>query len=229
MTLSASWWPAGLPGGLDPVAQDPDDVRLTACELLSPNIRCSTPEPPPPRNPPTPPALGGLLQLLMWLALAAAIVFVIVVIVRAVLARRPRDETPDADDDGDLEVLGDVIVDRSREPFSWRDEADRHAAEGRVRDALRCRYRALVGDLARRGLLDEIPGRTTGEERGQLELSAPSVADHFAEAADLFDGAWYGDLPVDASDLQRFVALENEVLDRSSAPVGRRPLIGSGR
>lgn len=105
-----------------------------------------------------------------------------------------------------------MAIDRSREPRGWRDEADSHSAAGRYRDALRCRYRALVGDLARRGLLDEIPGRTTGEERRELYASAPNALPAFREAADLFDAAWYGWIPVDASDDARFRQLDIDVL-----------------
>ncbi|HEX9258479.1 MAG TPA: DUF4129 domain-containing protein, partial [Acidimicrobiales bacterium] len=103
----------------------------------------------------------------------------------------------------------------TREPRTWRDEAAAHAEAGRWKDALRCRYRALVGDLARRGLLDEIPGRTTGEERGQLRTNAPEVTTEFAGATDLFDRAWYGDEPTGPSEHDRFRALEEAVLERT--------------
>jgi hypothetical protein len=84
-----------------------------------------------------------------------------------------------------------------------------------------------VGDLARRGLLDEIPGRTTGEERDQLVISAPEVADRFDAAVDLFDDVWYGDALVDHADLDRFVGWETEIL--ATVPPSRRSLIGSSR
>ena len=51
----------------------------------------------------------------------------------------------------------------------------------RFRDAIRCRYRALVGDLARRGMIDEIPGRTSGEERVQMAAAAPGELDRSVE------------------------------------------------
>ena len=108
-----------------------------------------------------------------------------------------------------------MAVDRSREPVNWRAEAEAHRAAGRFRDALRCRYRALVGDLARRGLIDEIPGRTTGEERAQLRVVLPDSSPPFEEAADLFDEAWYGLVPVGAGDDDRFQHLEQDVLTRA--------------
>jgi len=67
----------------------------------------------------------------------------------------------------------------------------------------------------RRGLLHEIPGRTTGEERRELGASAPVAVPSFAQAADLFDAAWYGHVEVDAGDDDRFQALDREVLTRA--------------
>ena len=217
-----------LAAGLGPVDQDPDEVRRTACELLNPSVVCSTVEPPP--DPPDPPDVGPLwllLELLLWGVIIGVLGLLVWLLVRALVTRRrnPRDE--DATDDDVVETVGEVVVDRSREPFSWRDEADRHLAAGRLRDALRCRYRALVGDLARRGLLDEIPGRTTGEERSQLAVSTPDVIADFAAAADLFDAAWYGDLAVDRADIDRFLVWERAVLDATARPARRR--VGAGR
>jgi hypothetical protein len=114
-----------------------------------------------------------------------------------------------------------VVIDRSREPSDWRTEADEHARHGRFRDALRCRYRALVGDLARRGLLDEIPGRTTGEERGQLRTTAPVAAPEFTDATDLFDRAWYGDEPTGAIEDDRFRSLADTVMAKATTDGGK--------
>jgi hypothetical protein len=114
-----------------------------------------------------------------------------------------------------------VVIDRSREPSDWRAEADEHARHGRFRDALRCRYRALVGDLARRGLLDEIPGRTTGEERGQLRTNAPVAAPEFTDATDMFDRAWYGDEPTGADEDERFRSLSDTVMAKTTTGATR--------
>ena len=134
--------------------------------------------------------------------------------------RRQRSGDGDGDDAGTDEIEQEgVAVDRSREPVNWRAEAEAHRAAGRFRDSLRCRYRALVGDLARRGLIDEIPGRTTGEERAQLRVVRPESSDPFEAAADLFDEAWYGLVPVGAADDDRFQHLEHDVLERTRGRV----------
>ena len=96
---------------------------------------------------------------------------------------------------------------------AWRSEAEEHEAAGRWRSALRCRYRALVADLAARGLVEEVPGRTAGEYRRQVDRAVPEVAPAFAGATTLFEGAWYGGRPTDADDAARFRALEARVLE----------------
>lgn len=205
---------------LGPVDQDPDVVREEACKLVSQNSRvCSPPKPPKP-----PDSNGGgnfdlsFLSLLLWLLLIAAVVGLIYLLVRAITGsggvggRRRSRTTSDDDDELDVEERDSVAIDRSREPVNWRAEAEEHRRAGRYRDALRCRYRALVGDLARRGLIDEIPGRTTGEERAQLRTVTPTAGPPFNAAADLFDGAWYGNRDVGADDDDRFQSLERDVL-----------------
>jgi hypothetical protein len=77
---------------------------------------------------------------------------------------------------------------------------------------LRCRYRALVADLATRGLVDEIPGRTTGEYRRELASSLPSALDEFSGATDLFERAWYGEVPMGPDEHARFRSHADRVL-----------------
>ncbi len=221
MTLSTPWWLAAAPpdGGLGPVDQDPDAVREQACKIVSANQKVCTPVT---TNPPRPSGGSGgrwdlgFVSLLLWVLLALAVIGLLVLLVRSVAGRsggwsRKR-TSEDRNDDLDTVERHAVAVDRSREPVNWRDEAEEHRRAGRYRDALRCRYRALVADLARRGLIDEIPGRTTGEERAQLRRVRPDAGRSFSAAADLFDGAWYGHLDVDRSDDDRFQLLERDVL-----------------
>ena len=214
--------PSSPPGALGPVDQDPQEVREQACRIVTSNDTACTPATT------TPPKSNGgwsfdlsWLGALLWLVLIVGLVVLLIVIVRLVASggRSRRRRTADTDDDPDEIELAVVAIDRSREPVNWRAEADTHRREGRFRDALRCRYRALVGDLARRGLIDEIPGRTTGEERAQLREVRPVASTPFDAAADLFDDAWYGNVPLEASDDDRFQSLERDVL---GAAVGDR-------
>jgi hypothetical protein len=218
---------AGSPPPVDPlgpVAQNPDDVRDTACKLVQSSSSCSTSTGP--VQSPSGPNLS-FLGVLMWLVVAAVVIALLVFAIRALagrrLSRRRLDASLDDVDPDDDALAGMVVIDRSREPGGWRQEAEAHRAAGRIRDALRCRYRAVVGDLARRGLLDEIPGRTTGEERSQLRNTASNAVPFFREAADLFDAAWYGNAIVTLSDDDRFQRLESDVLTNAPALSHRVP------
>jgi hypothetical protein len=104
----------------------------------------------------------------------------------------------------------------SRSPAEWRAEAAAHAAAGRWRDALRCRYRALVAELAGRGLIEEIPGRTSGEYRQDVAAVVPAAGSAFDGATELFEQAWYGDIATGPDEQDRFDALARRVL----TPVG---------
>lgn len=99
-----------------------------------------------------------------------------------------------------------------RSATDWRSDAAAHEAAGRWQAALRCRWRALVADLAGRGLVEEAPGRTAGEYRRQLAAAAPAAAGDFDAATILFEDAWYGDRPVDAAHAHRLGALSDRVL-----------------
>jgi hypothetical protein len=213
-----------------PVGQNPDDVRDAACRIVETSKVCNPPAPPatvPGRSPNggSGGGVGSLLGLLLWVLLIGVVVALVFVAVRYFSDRRPSPNElgDDGDDPDDDALAGTVIIDRSREPRGWREEAERHRADGRFRDSIRCRYRALVGDLARRGLLDEIPGRTTGEERAQLRVSSPNTVPFFREAADLFDGAWYGHIAVSVTDDDRFRQLDRDVLAAATALPHRIP------
>lgn len=200
---------------LGPVDQDPDEVRDDACDIVAGGRAC---EPPPAT---TDPSSGGETgagfgQVLFIGAIIALVVTLVVLLARRWTPRRTAEGGGDEDDADADEPLAARLVDHANDPSSWRRRADDHRAAGRIRDAVRCRYRALVGDLARRGLLDEIPGRTSGEERAQLGELAPALRPAFDGAADLFDDAWFGDVPVSTSDDDRFQELERRVLDETA-------------
>ncbi|MEQ1872908.1 MAG: DUF4129 domain-containing protein [Ilumatobacteraceae bacterium] len=206
----------------EPIEQDPDAVREEACRLVSRDT--SVCAPPDTRPPPTESGGAGFnldwLAALIWLLFIVALIALLVFLVRFFIdrsGRRRKKRKPDSDDADDIDQVEQaaVAIDRSREPTNWRAEADEHRRAGRYREALRCRYRALVGDLARRGLIDEIPGRTTGEERSQLRQVQPTAGSPFTSAADLFDDAWYGHHAVDAEDDERFQSLERDVLAKT--------------
>jgi len=106
-----------------------------------------------------------------------------------------------------------IATDVGRPPTDWDAEAAEHERAGRWRDALRCRHRALVARLARRGVVEEIPGRTAGEYRLEVKRAAPDVDPEFSEATQLFEVVWYGGRDAGPPEGERFRALADRVLE----------------
>lgn len=144
---------------------------------------------------------GGGSAVLAWAILGLVIAVVAVLVVR--LTRSVR---------ADAIRTGVAAVEARRSPVEWLVEAERHEASGDWRQALRCRYRALVAELAGRRLLRDQPGRTAGEHRADLAAAAPDRAPAFAGATELFEQAWYGHRPTGPDESARFQELAAEVL-----------------
>jgi hypothetical protein len=153
----------------------------------------------------SPGAPGGGGSGLLTLLLLAAVVVVLVLVVRALL-RQPRLRRTDADPEPTIDVTEHLSA------SGWERQAAEHEAEGRWKQALRCRFRALLERLADRGVIDEVPGRTTGELRAEVAGRAPGADADFAAAADLFDVAWYGDADTGPDEVRRLVELAAAVL-----------------
>jgi hypothetical protein len=98
-----------------------------------------------------------------------------------------------------------------RPPQAWLKDAERFEARGEWKQALRCRFRALVGELIELGALRDLPGRTTGEYRVEMRAFAPAASDAFVGATDLFERAWYGDEATGPEQNARF----RDLADRS--------------
>jgi hypothetical protein len=104
-----------------------------------------------------------------------------------------------------------------RSAAEWRTEAEGHERAGDWRQAVRARYRALVAELAARGLVEEVPGRTAGEYRREVGRSLPGAAADFAGATELFEVAWYGRSETGSREAARLGDLSGRVLQRAPA------------
>lgn len=132
-----------------------------------------------------------------------AFVVVAVVLVARFAARVRRDPSRDVA----------LAAGTGRAPREWLAEAEGHERAGRWRDAVRCRYRLLLARLAARGLLDEVPGRTSGEYLREATANLPAARDDLRLATRAFEDVWYGDRTPDA-EVARGVA---EAVDRVEA------------
>jgi hypothetical protein len=203
-------------GDLPVPGRDPDQVREAVREVLSrPEFR-----------PPDRPLLSRLLDWLLDLVgrlLAAlggsgaggivglVLLALVLVGVGVLVARFSRGLTPSP------ELAAAVAGGTRRSAAEWRAEAEAHERAGAWRQAVRSRYRALVADLASRGLVEEVPGRTAGEYRREVGRNLPDAAADFAGATELFEVAWYGRFETGAAEAAHLRDLTGRVLQRARA------------
>jgi hypothetical protein len=140
----------------------------------------------------------GIVGIIIAVAVVAALVVLIVLSVRGT--------TPNP------VLTGHRIGGRRRSASDWLADASDAEARGDWRGALRCRYRALVADLAARGVVEEIAGRTTGEYRQAVGAAVPSVQGDFSSATEMFERAWYGDEAAGAEETARFRDVADRVM-----------------
>ncbi len=107
--------------------------------------------------------------------------------------------------------LGAAMDGPTKSATDWTAEAIAHEQAGQWRQAVRCRYRALVADLAEHGLVEEVPGRTAGEYRRQVDLSVPAGSSAFASVTALFERAWYGQGTTGPEEAKRFDQLAEQL------------------
>lgn len=93
----------------------------------------------------------------------------------------------------------------------YRAEAERLAAAGEHKEAVRARFRAIVRELEERAVLDPRPGRTAGEVASEAGSLVPAVASDLRSASDLFGSVWYGGAPATPDVYARVAAADNAV------------------
>ncbi len=156
---------------------------------------------------------GGVPVWVGWLVLALLVAVVGLLIYRSRAGwRRDRAAAPS----GGRRVL----VSAGEGTVDWAAEVARCEAAGLWREALRARYRVLVGELARRRIIGDLVGRTAGELVAEVRVTSPAATPSFAAATDLFEAAWYGGVSVGPADRDRFAVLADQVraaADRSPA------------
>lgn len=152
---------------------------------------------------------GGASSTFSIIVGVVAIALLLYVLTKLRTGKRVRAD----DDDDDAELL----ISQTRSHAEWLDEALAHELAGEWKLALRARYRWLVTGLAEAGALQNVPGRTSGELRLQYADEHPADAAVFAAATDLFELAWYGNVPTGRDENERFVAFAQRLLQDAEA------------
>jgi hypothetical protein len=206
---------ARQPGGeLRVPTRDPDQVRAVTHEVLS------RPEFRPPERSLLEQVVDWVLELIGRLLAALGgsgaggivglvLLALVLAAVGVLAARFSRGLTPSP------EVAAAVAGGRRRSAAEWRAEAEAQERAGAWREAVRSRYRALVADLASRGLVEEVPGRTAGEYRREVGQALPGAATDFAGATELFEVAWYGRSATGPQEAAHLRDLSDRVLQRA--------------
>jgi uncharacterized protein DUF4129 len=143
---------------------------------------------------------GAVVAWAILLGAAGAVIYL--------LARYGRIALPAVAPDPEPEVM----VELTRTASEWRDEAASLEAQGRWAEGLRCRHRALVADLVRRGVVADQAGRTAGEHARDVAARQPEAAPSFSAATELFEAVWYGGATAGPAEAERFRELEARVL-----------------
>lgn len=199
--------------GLPPSEHDPGAVRDLADQILAEARYDRPPESIPERvmgwlGDQLARAFGALVSggggtVLAWIIVAAALGGVVYLLVRHGRIALPALPTPDEPA---------VMVELSRSAKEWRAEAERLERDGRWAEGLRCRHRALVAELVRRGVIPEQAGRTAGEYVRDVADRLPDATVSLAAATELFEAAWYGGATTGAAEAARFAELDERIL-----------------
>jgi len=162
---------------------------------------------------------GGPGALIAYLLLAAVLLLAAWVVWRLVRDRTPRAKS---DTGGDPGVS--IDIDEHRSAADWRERANELEADGRWKDAVRAWLRWGIAGLVDREVLEDVPGRTTGEYRRYVARHEPDLDADFDRATRLFDEVWYADRAADAESVATMRRHMEAVVDaaprQGSAGVG---------
>jgi hypothetical protein len=140
--------------------------------------------------------------VIAWVLVAVAVLIGVLVVWRAT---RGMQRGARSDDEPTTEVTA------TRPPSAWLDDARAAERAGNHAEAVRCGYRAVVALLARRGHLEEVPGRTVGEYRAQVAEAGPDRLSDFTRASDVFERVWYARRPATPDDVGVVVGVADDL------------------
>ena len=115
------------------------------------------------------------------------------------------------------ETTGSLELDPTRPADDYRGLAERNAAAGDWRAAVRDRFRAVVRDLEVRTVLDVRPARTAWEAAYAATRTLGSAQDALHTGARMFNDVVYGDGVADATAYAQMVAVDQAVMAAANA------------
>jgi hypothetical protein len=154
---------------------------------------------------------SGAGTVLAWGLVALAVLVGVLVLVRATRGLRR----------GAVAPGGPAAVVVTRRPATeWLDDARAARSAGDLAEAVRCGYRAVVAGLARRGAVEEVPGRTVGEYRAQVARSRPDEAADFGRASEVFERVWYARRDASPDDVDVVLGVAEATAGGPRTPTG---------
>lgn len=143
-------------------------------------------------------AAGNVLAIVL---VSLAVVVLLFAIYKAVTGRVPKEKL----DDTTARIVFDEVV----EPDQLRAELARHMSAENWRAAVIAGFRLGVVGLIDSGIAREVAGATTGDFARAVERRRPELLDTYTGAAGAFERAFYSDLTIERSDLDRVDTLLN--------------------
>ncbi|WP_152364683.1 DUF4129 domain-containing protein [Microlunatus speluncae] len=146
-------------------------------------------------------AAGGGINIGFVIMVAVIVIGIGLLVWKVGLPRWRRSRIRDAD----------VELDADLAPADYRTAAERFAAAGDWRAAVRDRFRAVVKELEIVTILDPRPARTAFEASTLAGRALPEQASVLRAGAEVFSAVMYGDRAADGSTYRQLVELDRQV------------------
>lgn len=156
-------------------------------------------------------------------ALIALAACVVLLLVYRLLTKQPADAGAAQAGGGEASGpgSGEELNALAKPSWVWSDEADKLAAQGRFREAIRSLYLALLAALHRRGAIDYHPAQSNWDYCDHFR-GEPFELEPFRELTLRFDFGWYGRLGADVEGYSRFKSLCGPLLQKPAASEAAR-------
>ncbi len=177
-------------------------------------------EPPDPPKPPTisipaPPEYTlSLMKVLFIIAMAILAAFIILMLYKAFAKKSDEEEAPAAPETA---AAPEAVNALSQSADQWAGDAEKLFREGKIAEAIRALYLAILSASHRRGWIDYNPGKTNGEYirkfRGPMEGE-----ERLRGITLVYERKWYGKETGTARDYEESRRLASEMIRLKEEP-----------